>query len=151
MSANAFFSKCRNVLLLVVIFSFAASLPAQELVPGKVAEITFPKETLPKTLYSIVSGEDVCLSHRYSLPNKLFHYIGAGLPVICSDLMEMKKFVEENKVGISVESNDVKGFIKAFRNLPDLDSPVLKENILPKQTLSKQSFLAFMRDLVSSL
>ena len=69
MSANAFFSKCRNVLLLVVIFSFAASLPAQELVPGKVAEITFPKETLPKTLYSIVSGGDVSPCMTVRLPD----------------------------------------------------------------------------------
>ncbi len=69
MPANAFFSKCRNVLLFVVIFSFAASLSAQELVPGKIAEIKFPKEALPKTLYSIVSGKDVSPCMTVRLPD----------------------------------------------------------------------------------
>ena len=43
--------------------------------------------------------EDSCLSYRYCLPNKLFDYFMAGLPVIVSDLPEMKKIVLEHNVG----------------------------------------------------
>ena len=36
---------------------------------------------------------------RFSLPNKLFDYLHAGLPVVCSDLPVAGRFVRENAVG----------------------------------------------------
>jgi glycosyltransferase involved in cell wall biosynthesis len=38
-------------------------------------------------------------NYEYALPNKLFDYIHAGVPVIVTDLPEMKKVVEKYKVG----------------------------------------------------
>jgi glycosyltransferase involved in cell wall biosynthesis len=46
--------------------------------------------------------EDSCLSYRYCLPNKLFEYIMAGIPVIASDLPEMRRVVKEEGVGALV-------------------------------------------------
>lgn len=43
--------------------------------------------------------EDVCLSYRYCLPNKLFEYVAAGLPVIVSDFPEMGAFVDAHGCG----------------------------------------------------
>ncbi len=43
--------------------------------------------------------EDSCLSYRYCLPNKLFEYTMAGLPVVCSDLPEMAKIVRRFNCG----------------------------------------------------
>ncbi len=43
--------------------------------------------------------EDLGLNYRYALPNKLFDYIQARIPVIVSDLPEMRKVVEEFAVG----------------------------------------------------
>jgi hypothetical protein len=57
------------VFSLVIFVSFSASLSAQELTPGKVAEIEFSEESLPKTLYSIVSGQDVAPSMTICLPD----------------------------------------------------------------------------------
>lgn len=39
------------------------------------------------------------LNQLYSLPNKLFDYLAAGIPVIVSDLPEVKKIVVDYKVG----------------------------------------------------
>ena len=36
---------------------------------------------------------------RFSLPNKLFDYLHAGLPVVCSDLPVAGRFVREHAVG----------------------------------------------------
>jgi glycosyltransferase involved in cell wall biosynthesis len=75
------------------------------------------------------------LSDRYCLPNKLFEYIAAGLPVISSGLPDLKKFIHTYKVGTAADSNDVEGFIQAFNNLPNLDSPELAEHILRTRAL----------------
>jgi glycosyltransferase involved in cell wall biosynthesis len=39
----------------------------------------------------LVGVEDICLSYRYSLPNKLFEYLAAGLPVIAPCYPEIAK------------------------------------------------------------
>ncbi|MDH0089871.1 glycosyltransferase [Achromobacter mucicolens] len=43
--------------------------------------------------------EETCLSYRYSLPNKLFESIQAGLPVITADLPDQKALLEEAQAG----------------------------------------------------
>jgi glycosyltransferase involved in cell wall biosynthesis len=46
--------------------------------------------------------KDTNLNYRFSLPNKLFDYLSAGIPVIAGSLPEMKKIVEENECGIII-------------------------------------------------
>ncbi|RMD96162.1 MAG: glycosyltransferase [Deltaproteobacteria bacterium] len=43
--------------------------------------------------------EATSLSHRYCLPNKVFEYLVAGIPVLVSDLPEMRDFVTTCRVG----------------------------------------------------
>ena len=43
--------------------------------------------------------EDMGLNYHYALPNKLFDYIQAGVPVVVADLPEMRKVVEDYGVG----------------------------------------------------
>jgi glycosyltransferase involved in cell wall biosynthesis len=42
----------------------------------------------------------VHLNYTYSLPNKLFDYLHAGIPVIASDLPELRRIVGEYQVGM---------------------------------------------------
>jgi glycosyltransferase involved in cell wall biosynthesis len=60
--------------------------------------------------------EDSCLSNRYSLPNKLFEYAFAGVPVLVSRLPEIARVVNEYRLGICCD-NDVKSIRNAVRKL----------------------------------
>lgn len=48
---------------------------------------------------SIVYVRPTCLSYRYSLPNKLFEAIHAGLPIAAADLPDTARVVEDLGVG----------------------------------------------------
>jgi glycosyltransferase involved in cell wall biosynthesis len=47
-----------------------------------------------------------CLSYEYCLPNKLFEGIQAGLPVIATNLVDMKRTLDEHQCGLTYESGN---------------------------------------------
>jgi glycosyltransferase involved in cell wall biosynthesis len=51
--------------------------------------------------------EDKGLNYRFALPNKLFNYIQAEIPVLVSYLPEMKNLVEQHNVGLSIDNHNV--------------------------------------------
>ena len=59
------------------------------------------------------------INHRFSLPNKLFDYIAAGIPVIAANLPEVSKIVKENKCGIIIPEVSPDEIVKAIQNLKD--------------------------------
>jgi len=66
MTVKTPYEQCWIVLPLIIVFSFSAFLPAQGLVPGQISEIEFAKDSLPKSLYNMVSGDNVpsCMTVR---------------------------------------------------------------------------------------
>ncbi len=67
-----------------------------------------PWETLMKFTKAADAGmcleKDTNLNYRYSLPNKLFDYIIAGIPVIASNMHETGKIISEFGCGIIIDS-----------------------------------------------
>jgi glycosyltransferase involved in cell wall biosynthesis len=47
--------------------------------------------------------KDTNINHRFSLPNKLFDYISAGIAIVVSDLPEVKKLISDYGCGIVIE------------------------------------------------
>ena len=72
--------------------------------------------------------ENTCLSHYYVLPNKLFEYAMAGLPVIVSNMKEMRELVESYKMGIIVEEVNVDAMNSAIDSILFTDICELKQN-----------------------
>lgn len=50
--------------------------------------------------------EDLGLNYRFALPNKLFDYIQQQVPVLVSNLPEMRKIVDDYEIGMILESHD---------------------------------------------
>lgn len=67
----------------------------------------------------IAAIENVCLSYYYCLPNKLFEYIAAGIPVAASAFPELKKIIEEQGIGVTFDPEDPKDIARAIRSILD--------------------------------
>ena len=63
--------------------------------------------------------EDTCLNHRFALPNKLFEYFMAGVPVLASDLPEIRRVVDAFDVGVLVDPSRVDDVASGLRKLVD--------------------------------
>ncbi|CAL7963037.1 Glycosyl transferase, group 1 family protein [Gammaproteobacteria bacterium] len=51
--------------------------------------------------------ENVCLSYKYCLPNKLFEYLLSGIPVIVSNFPDMVEIVEKYNCGWRVDVSEI--------------------------------------------
>jgi len=60
--------------------------------------------------------EDLGLNYRFALPNKLFDYIQAGVPVLVSNLPEMMHIVEYYQIGAIAETHERMELAELLRN-----------------------------------
>ena len=84
--------------------------------------VEFSPPVPPTEVVDALAGADVglalfqpvCLSHRLVLPNKLFEYVRAGLPVVGSNLPMIARFVDDHDVGATVDPEDTDGIAAAL-------------------------------------
>jgi glycosyltransferase involved in cell wall biosynthesis len=86
----------------------------------------------------MVLEEPLGLSFEYSLPNKLFDYIHAELPIISSNLIEISSIIKKHKVGVVVEDYNPKTIASTIQNL--LEDKELYQEIKINQQNVKNEF-----------
>jgi glycosyltransferase involved in cell wall biosynthesis len=62
---------------------------------------------------------DTCTNQRYSLPNKLFDYIAAGIPAIASPLPEVSAVIRQYGCGVVLEEVSPEAIAQALVRLRD--------------------------------
>ena len=48
----------------------------------------------------MIPYQATCLNNYYCTPNKLFEFIAAGLPILATDLPEIRRMVHEREIGL---------------------------------------------------
>jgi glycosyltransferase involved in cell wall biosynthesis len=113
-----------------------AVIKKQLALEGKV--IILPKMKAQE-LYHYTCNADIGLSldkatnlnYQYSLPNKLFDYAIAGVPILASPLTEIKSFIEKYNIGICIDNHNPKHIAEKINfMLSSNDYTIWKANTL---------------------
>src|SRR5690606_9219498 len=62
----------------------------------------------PKADLGLSLEEDYGISYRYALPNKIFDYTHAGIPILGTNLPEIKNTIEQFQIGKIIQNHEPK-------------------------------------------
>ncbi len=118
-----------HLLVIVGVGDITESLETKVLSSGLEDKVKFMGKILPKDLKHLTPNanigisleEDLGLNYRYALPNKVFDYIHAEIPVIVSNLPEMNKLVSSYQIGEIINNRTPEELAKVISEVAKKD------------------------------
>ena len=83
-----------------------------EVLPAK--PLPEASETLVAGGISLVTHSDKWLNHRLAMPNKLFHAVSLGIPLVATDVGELGRMVREHGLGTLYEPGNPDSLVRAI-------------------------------------
>jgi len=129
--------KARNDDQIVAVFMGYGQLEADIKTAAKQYEnIYFFPAVAPQVVLEYTASADIgislientCLSYYYCMPNKLFEYAMAGLPVLVSNMKDMSALVTQNVMGAVISDFTPTGINKALDEFLQKDLSQMKTN-----------------------
>ncbi len=125
-------------------------------------KIHFTGQLIPAELKLLTSqcfcgfslDKPTCLNYYYSLPNKLFDYIAAQIPVIGSNMPEVEAIIKNYKVGLvlsEVTPEAIAQKVMEFYNDNDLYTDCQKNTISARAILNWDTDAKILVDLFGSV
>ena len=110
-----------------IIGSFASKIIEKDFyhrISGSNASINYLGSLKYKDAMKLLYNSDVGLvcfrprpNHINALPNKMFEYMQAGIPVICSNFPLWYDIIEKNECGLTIDPSDPEDIVKALNFL----------------------------------
>jgi glycosyltransferase involved in cell wall biosynthesis len=101
-----------------------------------------PLADLPKYTRNAYLGfqvlNNVCFNHYSASSNKLFEYMMAGVPVIACSFPEIQRVVEEERIGLCVDSHDYKSIAEGVNYL--LEHPEDRNKMVMNSYQAKENY-----------
>ncbi len=95
--------------------------------------------------------KDSNMNYRFSLPNKIFDYINMGIPILVSDLVELRNIVNNYNVGRVLKQHSPKEIAKQINEMIEQDCKTMLKANLDKASneLNWETQEAVIKDIYS--
>lgn len=129
--------KCDNIKLILVGIFQEKGLKEELIILSEWQKVEYKGWLTQKEAYKEMSQATIGLlcflpapCHIYSVTNKLFEYMAAGIPVIASNFYSFKNIIDKNKCGICVNPQNPKEIANAINYLieHDEEARIMGEN-----------------------
>lgn len=87
------------------------------------------KQITPKADLGLSLEEDFGISYRYALPNKIFDYTHAGVPILGTNLPDIQRTIENYKIGKIVSNHEPRHIAEQIEIMLDEGKSPYTENL----------------------